>query len=61
MTVQMGSREVWPAWAKAMLIALVILALLVALPLIFMWTTIAASCVPMMNGTRDMMGPGMLR
>ena len=61
MIVEMGSREVWPAWAKALLVALAILALLVALPWIFMWTTMAASCVPMMNMMRDMMGPGMVR
>jgi hypothetical protein len=53
--------EPWPTWAKATLIALLVLAILVVLPWIFMWTTMAASCVPMMNGMREMMGPGMMR
>ena len=61
MTVQIDTREVWPAWAKALFVTLVILAFLVALPWIFMWTTMAASCIPMMNGMREMMGPGMMR
>lgn len=59
MTVQTASAEVWPAWAKALLIALVVLAIIVTLPWILMWTTMAASCVPMMNGMGEMMGPGM--
>jgi hypothetical protein len=53
--------EPWPAWAKVTLIALVVLAILVALPWVFMWATMASSCVPMMNGMREMMGPGMMR
>jgi hypothetical protein len=60
-TVQTASPEVWPAWVKALLIALVVLAILVTLPWILMWTTMAASCVPMMNGMREMMAPGMMR
>ena len=59
MTVQTASAEVWPPWAKALFISLVVLAAIVALPWIFMWTTMAASCVPMMSGMREMMGPGM--
>jgi hypothetical protein len=59
MTVQAAPPEVWPAWAKALLIAIVVLAIIVTLPWILMWTTMAASCVPMMNGMRDMMTPAM--
>ncbi len=51
----------WPAWARALFVALFVLALIVVLPWIFMWTTMAASCIPMMNGMREMMGPGMMR
>jgi hypothetical protein len=59
MTVQTASPEVWPPWAKALFIALVVVALLAVLPWILMWTTMAASCVPMMSGMREMMTPGM--
>jgi hypothetical protein len=61
MNPQVASEQAWPNWAKFLLIATAILAILVALPWIFMWTTMAASCVPMMNGMREMMGPGMMR
>lgn len=54
-------RDPWPASAKVILIAIGVLAILVALPWFFMWTTMASSCVPMMNGMRDMLGPGMMR
>jgi hypothetical protein len=37
------------------------LAILITLPWIFMWTTMAAWCAPMMGAMRDMMGPGMMR
>ena len=53
--------EPWPAWAKVLLIALVVLAALVVLPWVFMWTTMAATCLPMMQGMRDLMAPGMMR
>ena len=53
--------EVWPVWAKITVIMLAILAILVALPWIFMWSTMAASCLPMMDGMRQMMTPGMMR
>lgn len=53
--------EVWPAWGKALLIAIFALAILVTLPWIFMWTTMAATCCPTMNGMGQMMGPGMGR
>ena len=51
----------WPTSAKVILIAISVLAIMVALPWIFMWTTMASSCLPMMNGMRDMIGPGMMR
>ena len=54
-------REEWPTSAKVILIAMGVLAILVALPWFFMWTTMASSCLPMMQGMRDMMGPGMMR
>jgi hypothetical protein len=57
---QLSRPEPWPSWAKALLVALVILAVLVSLPWIFMLTAMAANCVPMMNGMRDMMGGGMM-
>lgn len=53
--------EPWPTWARATMIAFVALAVLIVLPWILMWTTMAASCVPMMNEMREMMGPGMMR
>ncbi|MGH2472652.1 MAG: hypothetical protein ACRDG6_09655 [Candidatus Limnocylindria bacterium] len=59
MTVQTASPEVWPAWARALFIALVVVGLIAALPWIFMWTTMAASCVPMMGGMPQMTTPGM--
>jgi hypothetical protein len=37
------------------------LAILVALPWIFMWTAMAACCGPMLGAMRNMMGPGMMR
>ena len=61
MTTDTVRYEPWPTWAKATLVALLVLAILVVLPWILMWTTMAASCVPMMNGMREMMGPGMTR
>jgi hypothetical protein len=61
MTTEPVRYEPWPTWAKATLIALLVLAILVVLPWIFMWTTMAASCVPMMNGMPGMMGPEMMR
>jgi hypothetical protein len=38
-----------------------VLAILVAVPWVFMWTTLAAWCAPVMGATRDMIGPGMMR
>jgi len=61
MIAQTIPAQPWPAWAKAMLIALVVLAIIVVLPWIFMWAMMAASCVPMMNGMPQMIGPGMMR
>jgi hypothetical protein len=60
--------EPWPAWAKAMLIALVILAVVAVLPWVLMWTfmgmnmpTMAGACLAMMDRMREMMAPGMMR
>jgi hypothetical protein len=53
--------EAWPVWAKVLLIAIAALAILVAVPWIFMWTSMAATCAPMMNAMNQMMGPGMMR
>jgi hypothetical protein len=53
--------EAWPAWAKALLIAIFALAVVVTLPWILMWTAMASTCVPLMNGMDQMMGPGMGR
>ena len=61
MNAQVGNEQSWPSWAKALLIAMAVLAMLVAVPWIFMWTTMAAWCAPMMGAMRDMMGPGMMR
>lgn len=61
MTTDTVRYELWPAWARALLIALVVLAIIAVLPWILMWTTMAATCPPMMQGMRDMMGPGMMR
>jgi hypothetical protein len=61
MNAHVASDQPWPNWAKALLIAMAVLAILVALPWIFMWTTMAASCPQMMNGMPGMMGPGMMR
>jgi hypothetical protein len=61
MSTPVVKAEVWPPWAKALLIAIFALAILVTLPWIFMWTTMAATCLPAMNGMGQMMGPGMGR
>ena len=61
MAAQTIPTEAWPGWAKSLLIAMFVLAIIVVLPWIFMWTTMAASCLPMMNGMREMIGPGMMR
>jgi hypothetical protein len=61
MNAKAVSYQAWPSWAKALLVAMVVLAILVALPWIFMWTTMAASCLPMMNDMPEMMRPGMMR
>jgi hypothetical protein len=53
--------EPWPAWAKALLIAIFALAIVITLPWIFMWTAMASTCVPLMNGMDQMMEPGMGR
>ncbi len=60
----MGSqvvRDPWPTSAKVIFIAIGALAILVALPWLLMWTTMAAWCAPMINALRDMMGTGMMR
>jgi len=61
--------EPWPAWAKLILLALVILAVISALPWIFMWTGtgmnmmggsvsgMVSACLAMM----ERMGPLMMR
>jgi hypothetical protein len=54
-------RDPWPASARVILLAIAGLAILVTVPWLFMWTTMATWCAPMMNGMRDMMGPGMMR
>jgi hypothetical protein len=54
-------RDPWPTSAKVTLIAIGALAILVAVPWLLMWTTMAAWCAPMMNAMRDMMNPGMMR
>jgi hypothetical protein len=61
MNAQVASEQLWPNWAKALLIAMAVLAVLIALPWIFIWTTMAASCAPMMNGMPGVMEPGMMR
>lgn len=61
MNTQVVKTEAWPAWAKALLIGIFALAVLVTLPWVFMWTTMAAACFPAMNGMGPMMGPGMGR
>jgi hypothetical protein len=53
--------EPWPAWAKTLLIVLVVVGVLAVLPWVFMLTTMAASCIPMMNSMPGMMGPEMMR
>ena len=56
-----AARDPWPTSAKVILIGIGVLAILVAVPWIFMWTTMAAWCAPMMGAMRDMMDPGMMR
>jgi hypothetical protein len=51
----------WPVSARVIVIAIGMLAILVALPWIFMWTAMAACCGPMLGAMRNMMGPGMMR
>jgi hypothetical protein len=55
------TRDPWPTSAKVIIIGIAALAILVALPWIFMWTTMAAWCAPMMGAMREMMTPGMMR
>jgi hypothetical protein len=54
-------REPWPTSARVILIGIGVLAILVAVPWIFMWTAMAAWCGPMMNTMGGMMGPAMMR
>ena len=61
MNVQLARPEPWPAWAKALLISLVVLAVIVSLPWLFMLSAMASTCLPIMNGMREMMGGGMMR
>lgn len=61
MTADTVRQEPWPAWAKLILVALLILAVIMTLPWIFMSVSMASSCLPMMQQMRDMMGPGMMR
>jgi hypothetical protein len=44
--------EQWPAWAKALLIAMGVLALMLVPPWVFMWTLMAGACAPMMKMMR---------
>jgi len=55
------ARDPWPTSARVILIAIGVLAILLTLPWLFMWTTMAAWCGPMMNAMGGMMGPGMMR
>ena len=61
MNASANRAEVWPGWATITVITLALLAILVALPWILMWSTMAASCLPMMDGMRQMMTPGVMR
>lgn len=61
MSAEVMRQESWPAWAKALLVAMVLLGAIVALPWIFMWTTMATTCIPFMNNMRELMSPGMMR
>ena len=67
MTPEVVRYEPWPVWAKLILIALLILAVISALPWIFMWSTgmnmmggnmsgMATACMAMMQR----MGSGMM-
>jgi hypothetical protein len=60
MSAQVG-RDPWPTSAKVILLGIGALAILVAVPWLFMWTAMASWCAATMNGMRDMMGPGMMR
>lgn len=51
------AREVWPTWAKALLVGIAMLAVLVALPWVLMLPAMAAC----MGQLPQMMGPGMMR
>lgn len=53
--------EAWPIWARLTLAVLFVLVLLVVLPWLFMWSAMAASCLPMMNGMGGGMMPGPMR
>lgn len=55
MTPTTQIREEWPSWAKALLIAIALLAVISVVPWIFMTTAMAATCAPMMGNMRDMM------
>jgi Tfp pilus assembly protein PilO len=67
MTTETPRAERWPAWAKLILIALLILVALSVLPWIFMWTTMGmnmmgmdmsamrGACLAMMERTGGMM------
>jgi hypothetical protein len=64
MTTETVRYEPWPVWARLILIALLILALISALPWIFMWTgmgmnmmgmdmgAMASACLSMMERMR---------
>jgi hypothetical protein len=60
-STQVVREEVFPTSTKILLIAIGGLGIVVSLPWIFMWTSMAATCVPMMNALGQMMGPGMMR
>ena len=61
MNTSAARTEGWPVWAKVVVFMLAVLTLVVAIPWIFMWSAMAASCLPMMDGMRQMTAPGVMR
>lgn len=62
MTTETARTEPWPAWAKLILIALVVLVALSLLPWVFMWTAMGmdmsamrGACLAMMERMGGMM------
>jgi hypothetical protein len=48
-------REEWPAWAKALFIAMTLLTVTSILPWVFMATAMAGICAPMMGNMQQIM------